>query len=135
MERTHFYLVIHAHWAEHKVKNIEQDDPYRDAFFLVCATFAQELYNIEAVHESGSSISTFLHIACINFYIFRCYIVVCRLRIGRFCVMIFHGNAFLWCVIWFSHLYYTPLQRHCFLFLVQNPLKPMGFYGIFMWEV
>ena len=34
MKRSHFYLVVHAHRAEHEVENVEQYDTYRHTFLM-----------------------------------------------------------------------------------------------------
>ena len=51
MECAHLDLVVHAHRAEHKIENIEHYDAYRNALFLLGATFTKKLYNAKAVNE------------------------------------------------------------------------------------
>ena len=51
MESPHLDLVVHAHWAEHKIENVEHDDTDRNTFFLVCAAFSKQFYNFKTVNE------------------------------------------------------------------------------------
>ena len=82
-KRSHLNLVVHAHWAKHEIEDVEQDDAYRDSFFLVCATFTKQLDNTETINESGCCVHRFLKV-------FGC--IFC-LYISRFCVILFHRQC------------------------------------------
>ena len=83
MERSHLDLVVHAHWAEHEVEDVEQNDAYGNTFFLVCATFAKQFDDTKAIKKSGGCIHGFSEIVSSIF----------RLYISGFCVILFHRQC------------------------------------------
>ena len=67
MKRPYLHLIVHAHRAEHQIKDIEHDDPDWNSFFLVTAALAEQFYNVEPIQESGGSACAVLKVICINF--------------------------------------------------------------------
>lgn len=85
MKRSHLDLVVHAHWTEHKVEDVEQNDAYGNTFFLVCTIFAKQFGDAKAIIESGGCIHGFSEIVSSIF----------RLYISGFVLFFFIDNAFL----------------------------------------
>ena len=83
MKRSHLDLVVHAHWAEHKIEDVEQDDAYGNPFFLVRTTFTKQLDNAKAINKSGCCIHRFLNVLGNIFCLY----------ISRFCVIVFHRQC------------------------------------------
>ena len=52
MKSAYLDLIVHAHWAEHEIEEVEQYHAYRDAFLLIGTTFAKKLYDIKAIKKS-----------------------------------------------------------------------------------
>ena len=83
MESAHLDLIVHAHWTEHQIEDVKQNDAHWDSFFLVCAAFAKQLNNAKAVEKSGCCIHGFLKV----------FGSVFCLYISGYCVIIFHRQC------------------------------------------
>ena len=51
VESSHFDLVVHTHWAEQEIEYIEQNDAYRNTFFLLSITLAEKISDFESAEK------------------------------------------------------------------------------------
>ena len=53
---AHLDLIVHAHWAEHQIEDVEHDHHYGNAFLLVGSAIPKKLYHIKPTHKPCCSV-------------------------------------------------------------------------------